>query len=136
MPAALVGVEQIEQNSLLGVVGACWIAGGGTDAAIFFVNQIVRGEIFLGAVAPIDAGLLVQIFGKGFGQAVGQGLGHDRVVIVVIFLEVGGEFVAADAGGDGEGAEVILATAFGGAMKSASEKNSVWPLRSHCWRRK
>ncbi len=70
-------------------------------------------EIFFAAVAPVDASLLVQIFGEGFGQAIGQGFGHDRVVIVVIFFVVRGQFVAAQAGGDGEGAEIIVAAAFG-----------------------
>ena len=60
MPASAFGVEQVEQGSLLGVVGAGRIAGGGADAAILLVDQVVAGELFLAAVAPVGAGLLVQ----------------------------------------------------------------------------
>ena len=45
--------------------------------------------------------------GKGFGQAVGQGLGHDGVVVVVGFFKARGQFVRADSGGDGEGSQVV-----------------------------
>ncbi len=49
----------------------------------------------------------MQEFGEGLGQPVGDRLGHDRRVVVVLPLEVGGQLVAADAGRDGEGADVI-----------------------------
>src|SRR5262249_20907822 len=90
------------------------IAGGWADAAVFFVDEIVAGEIFGAAVAPVGTSLPVKKFGEGFGQSVGEGLGHDRVVVVVIAVELFGEFVAAEAGGDGEGAEIVLATGVGG----------------------
>ena len=62
----------------------------------------------------------MQQFGERLGQAVGDGLGRDGLIIVVIGLELAHQFVAADAGGDGEGAEIILAAAIAsGAMKSA-----------------
>ena len=68
-------------------------------------------ELFVAAEAPVAAGLGVQVFGERFGQPVGQRLGHDRVVVVVIAVELRGQLVAADAGRDGERAEVILAAA-------------------------
>jgi hypothetical protein len=60
----------------------------------------------------------VQSLGHGLGQAVGQGLAHDGVVVVVGGLETGGQFGRADAGGDGEAAEVVDAPADRGATKS------------------
>ncbi len=49
----------------------------------------------------------MQPFGAGFGQAVGQGLEHDGVVVVVRGLELGQLGFDADAGGNGEGTDVV-----------------------------
>ena len=106
------GVEQIEESALFGVVGLGRIAGRGANAAVFFFDQIVARKFFIAAEAPVAAGLGVQIFGERFGQPIGEGLGQDRVVVVEVAVEAGGEFVAADAGGDGERAEIIFAAAF------------------------
>ena len=64
------------------------------------------------AVTPVAAGFGVQILGERFGQPVGQGFDHDRVVVVVLAVETFGQFVGADAGRDGECADVILAGRF------------------------
>ena len=62
----------------------------------------------VGRVAPeFLAHALVQPFGEGFGQPVGQRLGHDRGIIVVGALEALGHGFLADPGGDGEGADII-----------------------------
>ena len=100
-------VEQAPDGALFGVVGAGGIAGRGADAAIFFVDEFVGGEVFGAAVAPLVADALVQAFGEGFGEAVGEGFGHDGVVVVVVGAEAVAEFLEADAGGDGEGADVV-----------------------------
>ena len=98
-------------------------------------DQVVVAQVFRRAVAPVAAGLLVQPFGKGLGQPVGQGLDHDRIVVVVLGLEAGGQFVGADARGDGKRAEVVRpGRESRGATKSASARKCSWPLRSHCWR--
>src|ERR1700761_434096 len=76
-------VEKAPESSLFGVVGAGGVAGGGTDAAIFFVDEIVGGEIFGAAVAPFVADFFVETFGESFGEAVGDGFGEDGVVVVV-----------------------------------------------------
>ena len=44
---------------------------------------------------------------EGLGEAVGERLDHDRVVVVVLRLERGGELVGAEPGGDRERAEVV-----------------------------
>ena len=50
----------------------------------------------------------MQPFGGRFGQAVGQGLEHDRRIVVVGGLEAGDVFVDAEAGRDRKGAGVVL----------------------------
>ena len=50
----------------------------------------------------------VQALGEGFGEAVGQRLEQDRVVVVVVGLEAGHVRLDADAGGDGEAADPVL----------------------------
>jgi hypothetical protein len=40
----------------------------------------------------------VHFFGKGFGKAVGQGFGHNAVVIVMIGLKLGHHLVATNTG--------------------------------------
>ena len=49
----------------------------------------------------------MQALGKGFGQPVGQRLDHDRGIIVIGALEAVDHRLLADAGGDGEAADII-----------------------------
>ena len=65
------------------------------------------------AVAPVLASALVQVFGEGLGQTVGQRLGHDRVVIIVVLLELLAKFLGAEAGAHRKGAEVVGVAAHG-----------------------
>src|SRR4029079_15621285 len=92
------------------------VAGGGADTAVFFGGDFLVREVFLSGVAPIvAANFRMQIFAEGLGEAVGEGFGHDRVVIVVLAVEGSGQLIAAEAGRDGEGADVVLpAAVFGG----------------------
>ena len=103
-------VEQLPQGELLGMVGASRVAGGGADAAVLLGDQVVVGETFRRAIAPVDAGLPVQVLGEGFRQAIGQGLGEDGVVVVVVGLEGGDDRADSQAGGDGESSQVISAS--------------------------
>ena len=82
------GVEQFEERALFGVVGLGRVAGGRADAAVFFLDQVVVRKLLVAAVAPGLADFGVQIFGKCFGQAVGEGFRQDRVVIVVLAVEL------------------------------------------------
>ena len=72
------------------------------NAAIFFADQIVIAKIFRFAVAPFFTDTLVQALSERFSQPVCKGLGHDRVVVVMIFVELFGQFVAAQAGSHGK----------------------------------
>ena len=83
-------VQQIPERPLFRVVGTGRIAGGGADAAILFLDQLLDGEVFIFAITPFGADAPVQVFGEGFRQAVGQRLGQDGVVIVVAGFESAG----------------------------------------------
>ena len=61
------GVKQLPQQPLLRVIRAGGITGGGTDAAIFFADQLVAAQGFVSAVAPLAAGARVQALGKRLG---------------------------------------------------------------------
>lgn len=87
------------------------------------------------AVAAEVAGFFVHQFGERFGEAVAEGLGHDRVVVVVLRAEFGGELFDAVAGGDGEAAEESRPPLSFGAMKSESEWLNWSTGFSCCWRR-
>ena len=90
----------------------------------------------LAAVAPFIPRALVQAFGERFGQSVGEGLGHDGVVIVVRGAEPFAQLLQANSAGHGECADVIGSPVSFGAMKSASDRQGSFPSRSACWRRK
>ena len=101
--------QQLEQGLLDGVIGAGGVAGRGADALVLFGNQFgVIQRLVSGVAPPVGAHAAVQPFGAGFGQAVGQGFEEDGVVVVVAGQELGGFFFHADAGGDGECADVVL----------------------------
>ena len=49
----------------------------------------------------------MQVLGERLGEPIGQRLDHDRVVVVVVGLELAHQLVGADAGGHGEHADVV-----------------------------
>ena len=98
MPARDLGLEQLEQRPLLGVVRAGRVARGGPDALVALGDQVRVGERLVGRVAPeLAADALVEPLGEGLGQAIGEGLGEDRRVVVVGRLELRDDLVEADA---------------------------------------
>ena len=103
-PASL-GAEQREQLRLLAVVRAGGIAERGPDAA----EALARSARSLGSCSSgayhSRRATLVQLLGERLGEAVGERLDHDRVVVVVLGLEARGELVGAEAGGDRERAD-------------------------------
>ncbi len=99
------------------MVGLGRVAGGWADAAVFFSDQVFARELLGAAEAPGIADFGVKILGKRFGQSVGESFCQDRIVIVVLAVEALGEFIGADAGGDGKRADVILSPALDGRDK-------------------
>src|SRR5579859_2479319 len=49
----------------------------------------------------------MQAFGKSFGQTVCDGLGHDRVVVVVFGPEAVAQLLEADAAGNRESSDIV-----------------------------
>jgi hypothetical protein len=84
------GAQQREQRLLDAVVGAGGVAGRGADALVLLVDQLFFREALVGHEAPqVGAHAVVQPFGAGLGQAVGQGLEGDGAVVVVRGDELG-----------------------------------------------
>src|SRR5262249_35902853 len=101
------GGEQIEERSLLDVVGTGRVARRRPDPAVFLANQIRVRQVFILPEAPCDSRVSVQVFGKGFRQSIGQRFYDDRAVIVMRALEFGAELVRA-MNRHGETAQIIL----------------------------
>jgi len=107
------------------VVGAGRVARRGADATVFLGDQLVVAQALVAGVAPqVGAHAVVQPLGAGLGQAVGQRLERDGAVVVVLGHELGHLLFHPDAGGDGEGAQIILddilaSSARGGSVSSS-----------------
>ena len=104
----LLRVEQAEDRALLGVVGLGRIAGRRADAAILLRDQLLARELLVRRIAPeLAPHALVHALGEGFRQAVGQRLEHDAAVVVGLVDVARQRLGLADAGRDGEGADVV-----------------------------
>lgn len=115
------GVEQVEQDGFFGVVWLCGVTGGWADTTVFFTHGFFEAEVTWIFITPSKAGLLVEVFGEGFGQAIGDGFGEDAAVGVMGVVELFGEFVRSmDA--DGEATDVVgTTTVFGGDVVAEGE---------------
>ncbi len=101
-------VQQLEQLGLLGVIRARRVTRGRADTAVLLLDQRFVIQHFVLGVAPVlFTHLLVQPLGAGFGQAVGQGLDHDRVVVIAGVLVGLGDFFGTDAGGGDKATDVV-----------------------------
>jgi hypothetical protein len=100
--------SSLNKRGFLAVLGLGGIAGRGADAAIFFRDQLVVGEIFVRRIAPIFlAHLFMHAFGEGFGQTVGQGAQQDGGVIVLGRFEALDVLVFAEARRHDKAADII-----------------------------
>ena len=88
--------------------GQAGIARRRADAAIFFRDEIFGRQLFRFAITPFFADALVQKFRKRLRQPVGQRLGHDGVVVIVVGLEFFDQFLQPMPAGDGKRANVII----------------------------
>src|SRR5438874_13277430 len=83
------------------------ITRGGPDAAIFLANEILIREMLVLSVAPFVTSALVEVFGEGFGDPVCQRFDHDRIVIVMILLELLAKLLHAETRAHGKAPNVI-----------------------------
>ena len=104
--AYLTEVQELVEQEVHAGVGQRGVAHGGAYALELLAVQLGYGELLAGGVAPdLPSHLLVQPLGGGLGQPVGQQLGHELAVGVVV--EVGGH------GAVGAGGEEGQAVAYG-----------------------
>src|SRR5690606_38466137 len=107
------GIQKLPDERLFRVIRTGWIPRRGPDAPIFFENQLVVGQVFVGGVSPeLAPNAIVKHLGERLGQPVGQSLDHDLIVVVVLALELGDDLLDALAGRDGERAYIVGATRF------------------------
>ena len=88
------------------MIGAGRISCRRPDPAISLPDKIGSGQLFFAAEPPRDSGLLMQIFRERFRQAVGERLGQDRVVVIMLTLEFVRELVGA-VNRNGKATEII-----------------------------
>jgi len=102
------GIENTKERGFFGVVGLGRVAGGWSDAVIFFRDQIVAFKGLVRGVAPmLAAHLLVHMFGEGLGQTVRQGLKENGVIIIAGVFETLRAAIFVDAGRDAETANIV-----------------------------
>ena len=86
--------EQVEELLLLGVVGTGGITERGPDPPVVLLDQLLVGQRFLRCV-PLATHLRVQPLCECLGESVGEGLDHDRAVVVVLLLVAPSDLVGA-----------------------------------------
>ena len=70
--------------------------------------ELLIAQCFGAGVAPqVGAHAPVQVFGKGFGQAVGECFEHDAGVVVILRCKYGFLLLRVDACGYGKAADVV-----------------------------
>ena len=84
------------------------IARRRANPLVVLADQLFVAEVLVRRIAPVDlAHPLMQIFGKGFRQAVGNRLHHNLVVIIVLRFVGVGQRVFLKAAGHRKGADII-----------------------------
>src|SRR3954469_16259400 len=102
------GVEQVPDGLLLGVLRARGVARRRADAVVLLGEQPVAVEVLVRCVGPeLLAHPLVQPLGERLGEPVGQRLEQDGAVVVVGLLERRHPLDGPESRGDGEGAHVV-----------------------------
>src|SRR5207244_11714746 len=98
--------QQLEPGSVLRMISTGGITGSRPDTAVLFADEVGMRQLFVASEPPGYARLLVQIFGKCFGQSICQCFGNDGAVIIMLMLERLRKFICA-VNCDGEAAEII-----------------------------
>src|SRR5215469_9193037 len=107
-PDGTLAAKECEYRTLLGVIRLCRIARRRTDAAIALGDQLLIAQRLANVITPeFTAHPLMHALCERFGKAIGKRFRHDRGIVVVGVLEALDHGIFADAGGDGEGADII-----------------------------
>ena len=105
------GVQEIPDRDFFGVVGLGWVARRRPDAPVSLGHEILVREVLRRRVAPPFAShALVQVLGHRFGEPIGQRLGHDGGIIVVVGLEFGDQRVEPVPGRDRKEPNPVVVT--------------------------
>ena len=89
MPGATFCLEQVEERRLLGVIGTRRITGRRPDALVSLGDQVRVRQGLVPCIAPqLTPDAFVESLGECFSEAVGEGLGEDRRIVVVGGLEL------------------------------------------------
>src|SRR5580658_3880840 len=105
-------IEQTPKLTLFRVIRARRITRSWPDAAIFLLNKISGAQALRATITPFIPHAFVQAFGESLSQAVGDGLRHDRVVVIVLGPVRLAQFFQADPAGYRECADVSAQTRF------------------------
>mmetsp|Transcript_10715 Transcript_10715/g.27078 ORF Transcript_10715/g.27078 Transcript_10715/m.27078 type:complete len:271 (-) Transcript_10715:3021-3833(-) len=90
------------------MVGLRGVARRRANSLVLYLEHLVRTNVLVRCVPPqLLAHFGVQQLGEGLGEAVGDGLGHDDVVVVVLMLVLVTERLRAEAAGDRKGSDVV-----------------------------
>src|SRR5262249_28740656 len=98
---------QPPENRFLRMIRARGISCRRSNATVLLSNQIFVSKILRSAIAPFFTDTLVQKLRKCLRQTVPQGLGHDRVVIVVVALELSAKLLHPKTGTHRKRANII-----------------------------
>src|SRR5579872_625839 len=105
-------IKQTPERTLLGVIWACWIPRSRPNASIFLLDKILVTQPFFKTVAPLIPHTLMKALGESLGQTIGNGLSHNRVVVVVLSPEPVAQFLQTNTAGYGKRAYVIRQPGF------------------------
>src|SRR5205085_7296025 len=76
-------IEQTPECAFLSMIRARRVTRSRPDPTILLLDQIRIAQAFFATITPFISNSLVQAFGKSFSQAIGKGLRHDCVIVVV-----------------------------------------------------
>ncbi len=111
-------IQQLKQRAFFGVIRAGRVAGRRANTAIFLFNQRLIIQRLIGGIAPVLAAhTLVQVLGKGLRQTVGQGLDHNRVIVIVLSFVLVSQLIGTYTSGNRKGANIISGTKLFGGHK-------------------
>src|SRR5687767_9346978 len=93
------------------MVGTRRVPGRRPYPAIFFLDQIFAAQPLIASESPFAASLFMQKFRECLRQSIRERFGHDRMIVVVVRLELPHKFVGSVTGCYRKCADVILSAA-------------------------